>query len=118
MGRQLVPAHLSSLVVALDFPGDFLEFRNVLLQPDWSEPDVFRVHNDKSEKYNVGLDGPLFGTEKLLNELRAVQMLIAVLAIFGVFSANRRVHASISLAILFCLGAGAVIRFLPGQNLG
>lgn len=64
------------------------------------------------------LDGPLFGTEQLLNELRAVQMSITVLAICGVFSANRRVHASISLAILFCLGAGAVIRFLPGQNLG
>jgi hypothetical protein len=64
-----------------------------------------------------GFDGPLFGTEQWLNKLRAVQLLIAALAIWGIFSSNRRVHTSVSLAILLGIVAAVVIRYLPGQYL-
>ena len=60
-------------------------------------------------------DGPLFGTEQLLNKLRAVQFSIAAIAIAGIFSANRRFHVAASIFVLLCLCAGVSIRFLPGR---
>ena len=60
-------------------------------------------------------DGPLFGTEPLLNELRAIQFLIVAIAIWGVFSANRRFHMAAAASVVFILCVGVFIRFLPGQ---
>jgi hypothetical protein len=62
-------------------------------------------------------DGPLFGTEPLLNGLRAVQLSIVAISILGVFSANRRFHTAASVGVLLILCVGVVIRFLPGQYL-
>ena len=60
-------------------------------------------------------DGPLFGTEPLLNELRAVQMSIVTISILGVFSANRLFHTAASVGVLLVLCVGVFIRFMPGQ---
>jgi len=60
-------------------------------------------------------DGPLFGTEPLLNELRAVQLSVVAISIFGVFSENRRFHTAASVGVLLSLCVGVFIRFLPGQ---
>ena len=60
-------------------------------------------------------DGPLFGTEPLLNELRVVQLSIVAISIFGIYSANRRFHTAASIGVLLILCIGVFIRFLPGQ---
>jgi hypothetical protein len=60
-------------------------------------------------------DGPLFGTEPLLNELRAAQLSLVAIAIWGVFSANRRFHTAAAASVLFILCVAMFIRFLPGQ---
>lgn len=60
-------------------------------------------------------DGPLFGTEPLLNELRAAQWLIVAIAIGGVISASRRFHTAASTGVLLILCVAVFIRFLPGQ---
>lgn len=53
LGCEPVLTDFSSLVVAVDLPGPILEFRNVLLQPHWAEPDVLCVHNDKPKKNDI-----------------------------------------------------------------
>ena len=63
----------------------------------------------------VSFDGPLFGTEPLLNELRAAQSLLVAIAICGVFSSNRRFHTAVSASVLVFLCVAVFIRFLPGR---
>ena len=63
-------------------------------------------------------DGPFFGTEPLVNELRVVQMSIVGMTMWGIFSRNRHVQTAISTIVLLSIGVGVVIRFLPGQYLG
>ncbi len=60
-------------------------------------------------------DGPLFGTEPFLNEIRAVQFALVAISVLGVFSASRRFHTAVSVGILLSLCVGVFIRFLPGQ---
>jgi hypothetical protein len=60
-------------------------------------------------------DGPLFGTEPVFNELRAVQLLIVAIAVWGIMSANRRLHTVSSVGVLFIICVAVFIRFLPGQ---
>ncbi len=60
-------------------------------------------------------DGPLFGTEPLLNELRTVQLSIVLISLLGIVSANRRFHTAASVCVLLILCVGVFIRFLPGQ---
>lgn len=60
------------------------------------------------------LDGPFFGTEKLLNTARAAQILVIAIAACGLLSASSRVQKAISLAVLTSLVALIVVRFLPG----
>jgi len=59
-------------------------------------------------------DGPLFGTEEPLNPLRATQLFLFVLAVWGLVSKKPRVHLAIALAVLAAVFAVAIIRFLPG----
>jgi hypothetical protein len=60
-------------------------------------------------------DGPLFGTEPLLNELRAAQLSIVAISTFGIYSANRHFHKAASIGVLLILCIAVFIRFLPGQ---
>ena len=60
-------------------------------------------------------DGPLFGTEPLVNELRVVQLSIVAISILGVITANRHFHTAASVSVLLILCVGVFIRFLPGQ---
>lgn len=62
-------------------------------------------------------DGPLFGTEPLLNALRATQFSIVAITLSGIFSANRRFHTAASASVLAILSVAVFIRFLPGQYL-
>lgn len=61
------------------------------------------------------LDGPLFGTEPAFNRLRAVQILIIALPVWGFLSDSRRIQSTVALAVLATLSANVVIRFIPGQ---
>lgn len=63
----------------------------------------------------VTFDGPLFGTEELLNPLRAAQAFMFVMAAWGLASENPQVHLAISVAVLVGVSAIALIRFVPGQ---
>ena len=63
----------------------------------------------------VTLDGPLFGTEELLNPLRAAQAFIIAMAAWGLVSQSTLVHLAISVAVLVGVSAIAIIRFFPGQ---
>lgn len=63
----------------------------------------------------VTFDGPLFGTEELLNPLRAAQAFMFAMAAWGLVSQNASVHLAISLAVLVGVTAIAFIRFIPGQ---
>jgi hypothetical protein len=62
------------------------------------------------------LDGPLFGTEPLFNQLRAAQFAVFVPTAAGLFWENRHVQAAISLISLASLSIAVVLRFLPGQG--
>ena len=61
------------------------------------------------------MDGPLFGTEKLFNGLRALQIFIFVITGWGLMSKSPRVQLTVSLVILAGLSAVCIYRFLPGQ---
>ena len=63
----------------------------------------------------VTFDGPLLGTEELLNPLRAAQAFLFVIAAWGLATEKTLVHLAISVAVLIGVGAIAVIRFFPGQ---
>ena len=63
----------------------------------------------------VTLDGPLFGTEELLNGIRAGQALVLAMAVWGFISKSPRVQLAVSLTVLAGLSAVAVVRFFPGQ---
>jgi len=62
------------------------------------------------------MDGPLFQTEPPFNRLRAAQLAIFVPAAMGLSAENRHVHSATSVFIFVSLGAGVVLRFLPGQG--
>ena len=64
------------------------------------------------------LDGPLFGTEPLLNPLRVAQMCVVGSAVWGFASRSRWVHTAISVLVLLALGAVVIIRFFPGGGNG
>jgi hypothetical protein len=59
-------------------------------------------------------DGPLFGTEEAFNALRATQLFLFAIAVWGLVSINPRVHLAIALAVLAAATSVAIIRFLPG----
>lgn len=59
-------------------------------------------------------DGPLFGTEKLLNTARAAQIAVIATAGSGLLSDNSRWQKAIASAVLTCLVALTVVRFFPG----
>jgi hypothetical protein len=59
-------------------------------------------------------DGPLFGTEKLLNTARAAQILVIAIAACGLLFDSSRVQKAISVAVLTSLVALIVFRFFPG----
>ena len=61
------------------------------------------------------LDGPLFGTEPAFSGLRAVQIIIIALPVWGFLSDSRRIQSAIALAVLASLCANVMFRFLPGQ---
>ena len=63
----------------------------------------------------VTLDGPIFGTEELLNGIRAGQALVLAMAAWGFISKSPKVQLAISLTVLAGLSAVAVVRFFPGQ---
>ena len=60
-------------------------------------------------------DGPLFGTEELLNALRAAQLFLFAMAAWGLATESPRVQLAVSLAVLAGVSGVAIIRFLPGQ---
>jgi hypothetical protein len=62
----------------------------------------------------VTLDGPLFGTEALLNRLRVQQLVIFCGAGAVLASKYDRVHLVGSVVVLLALMAGLLIRFFPG----
>jgi hypothetical protein len=98
---MLGPRDLS--VERIDVPAHFLGIRQVFLS-------VFMI-----TILLVTLDGPLFGTEDLLNGIRAGQTLVLAMAAWGVISKNPRVQLVVSLTVLAGLSAVAVFRFFPGQ---
>ena len=59
-------------------------------------------------------DGPLFGTEELLNALRAAQLFLFTMAAWGLVTESPRVQLAVSLAVLAGVSSAAIIRFLPG----
>ena len=59
------------------------------------------------------LDGPLFGTEPILNPLRVVQMTVMGSAVCGFFSKRRSVHTVVSLFVLLAVMTVMIIRFFP-----
>ena len=63
----------------------------------------------------VSLDGPLFGTEKLFNGPRVLQILVLVIAGWGLMSKSTRAQLTVSLVVLAGVSAVCIARFLPGQ---
>ena len=62
------------------------------------------------------LDGPLFGTEPLLNPLRVVQVSVIGSTVWGFFSKSRSVHRVISLFVLLAVVTVVIIRYVPGAG--
>lgn len=60
------------------------------------------------------LDGPLFGTEELMNTARAAQFFVIAISACGLLSDSSRIQKAISLAVLASLVALIIVRFFPG----
>lgn len=62
----------------------------------------------------VSIDGPLLGTEELVNRLRVQQIVLVMSAGVTLVTADRRAHAAAALAATAALVMGLSIRFVPG----